>query len=254
VFCQEIKRQYATAAALYAGAFKAGVVPAEPLKSLLPWKAAGAAALAAAGQGAGAPSGEADRANLRKQARDWLTEELERWRREARDGGPVVLLELARALAAWRTDPALSAVRDDAALAKVPADEQKAWRHFWAEAETLTKAARARFEEVGQWKGLVTPASRETVHEVSLRAGKTYVFDMESRKLDSYLRVEDAKGRVLAEDDDSGGNLNARLVFTPAQDGTYRLVALSLRPRDAGYYTLTARALVPRVALPSTKR
>ncbi len=63
------------------------------------------------------------------------------------------------------------------------------------------------------------------VVDVQLTAGRTYVIDLQSATLDSYLRLEDAAGKQLAFDDDSGGNLNARLEFRPTQSGTYRLIA-----------------------------
>ena len=46
-----------------------------------------------------------------------------------------------------------------------------------------------------------------------MTAGKTYTIDMVSKQIDSYLRLEEASGKQLAEDDDSGGNLNAKLTL-----------------------------------------
>jgi predicted Zn finger-like uncharacterized protein len=63
---------------------------------------------------------------------------------------------------------------------------------------------------------------------VALEAGKTYVIDEKSRNFDAYLRLESAPGIQLAEDDDSGGNLDARIRFTPNQAGTFRVIATSL--------------------------
>ncbi|HYT89064.1 MAG TPA: PPC domain-containing protein [Gemmataceae bacterium] len=57
-------------------------------------------------------------------------------------------------------------------------------------------------------------------------AGKTYVIDMSSPQFDTYLRLEDDKGKVVAENDDiSPTNLNSRIVFTAPKDGAYRIVA-----------------------------
>src|SRR5262249_2658671 len=59
---------------------------------------------------------------------------------------------------------------------------------------------------------------------------------------DAFLRIEDAKGKHLAHDDDSGGGTNARLFFTPRQGGTYRLIATAYpRGEPRGTYTLTVR-------------
>src|SRR6266542_4412649 len=49
------------------------------------------------------------------------------------------------------------------------------------------------------------------VYPVTMKRGKTYTIDMVSTQFDSFLRLEDAKGTELAQDDDSGGNLNARI-------------------------------------------
>src|SRR5438105_2950700 len=56
------------------------------------------------------------------------------------------------------------------------------------------------------------------IHTVRMKKGGVYTIDMVSTQFDSYLRLEDAKGRELAEDDDSGGNLNAQIVFTCPKD------------------------------------
>ena len=58
-------------------------------------------------------------------------------------------------------------------------------------------------------------------------AGKTYQIDMTKANggLDPYLRLEDSAGKNVAQDDDSGGNLNARIMFNCTQTGEYRIVA-----------------------------
>lgn len=69
------------------------------------------------------------------------------------------------------------------------------------------------------------------VVEVKLKGGQKYQFDMTSKQMDPFLRIEDLRGRQLAADDDSGGNLDARLVFSPSADGVYRLVATQFDAR-----------------------
>jgi thiol-disulfide isomerase/thioredoxin len=44
-------------------------------------------------------------------------------------------------------------------------------------------------------------------------------------KIDPFLRLEDAKGEQLAFDDDSGGQLNSRIIFKAPADGEYRIIA-----------------------------
>lgn len=79
------------------------------------------------------------------------------------------------------------------------------------------------------------------IHEVKLTAGATYVIEMESNEIDSYLIIEDADGTKLAEDDDGAGFPNARLVFRAPTDGTYRVIATTFMPNETGAYTLTVR-------------
>jgi hypothetical protein len=75
------------------------------------------------------------------------------------------------------------------------------------------------------------------VWTVNLTAGRTYQFDMIAG-FDSWLRLEDENGMNLAQDDDSGGNRNARLTFPIQRTGTYRIVATSCFPMSAGNFTL----------------
>lgn len=85
------------------------------------------------------------------------------------------------------------------------------------------------------------------IHALKLAKDKTYQIDMESRDFDSYLRVEDSTGKQLAEDDDSGGNLNARLRFTPPKDEVYQIIATTFAG-GAGMYTLKVRVVGPEGA------
>src|SRR5262249_25886133 len=57
------------------------------------------------------------------------------------------------------------------------------------------------------------------IHVVPMKAGSVYTIDMVSNEFDAYLRLEDSSGKELAEDDDSGGNLNARIIFNCTKDG-----------------------------------
>jgi hypothetical protein len=82
------------------------------------------------------------------------------------------------------------------------------------------------------------------VHPFKMEAGKTYVIEMHSREgnpkvFDPYLRLEDAGGKVLAQDDDGAGFPNARIVFEAPQAGEYRIVATTFAPGMTGKYTLT---------------
>jgi hypothetical protein len=61
---------------------------------------------------------------------------------------------------------------------------------------------------------------------------------MTSKDFDAYLRLENSKKEQLAQDDDSGGNLNARIIFTTREDGVYRVIATTYRPDATGKFQL----------------
>jgi hypothetical protein len=81
-----------------------------------------------------------------------------------------------------------------------------------------------------------------------LAADKTYVIDMVSpdqKALDPFLVLSDAGGKTLAVDDDSGGGVNARIIFRALQDGTFRIRATSCNGRR-GEFHLSVREQVKK--------
>jgi hypothetical protein len=80
--------------------------------------------------------------------------------------------------------------------------------------------------------------SHHKVHVFKMQKGKQYQIDMISSQFDAYLRLETKDGVQLAEDDDSGGMLNARIYFTPMKTGSYRIIATTFGPGVTGMYTL----------------
>lgn len=80
---------------------------------------------------------------------------------------------------------------------------------------------------------------------VKMKAGSVYVVDLvrkpNQQQVDPYLYLEGPDGRIVAEDDDSGGMRDARLVFHARQDGDYRVIATTL-VQATGDFTLTIRA------------
>ncbi len=63
---------------------------------------------------------------------------------------------------------------------------------------------------------------------VALQGGKQYRLTMDSQDIDSYLVLQDKTGKELAFDDDSGGNQNSLLLYTPARDDNYTVFAAAL--------------------------
>jgi hypothetical protein len=79
-------------------------------------------------------------------------------------------------------------------------------------------------------------------HRVKLSAGVAYVIEMnspDSTQLDPFLRLENAQGAVVAFDDNSGGNQNARILYTPKTAGDFRIIATAYGSENTGSYTLT---------------
>jgi hypothetical protein len=138
------KKLYAASARFRAKAFAADPKLADELDADNRYAAACAAALAAAGRGADAGQlDEKERTRWRRQALEWLRAD-----RKARDnllqGGKVEDVRLLRQrLRHWQRDPDLAGLRDPAAVAELPADEQQACKQFWAEVEALLARAAA---------------------------------------------------------------------------------------------------------------
>jgi hypothetical protein len=80
------------------------------------------------------------------------------------------------------------------------------------------------------------------VHVLKLAKGKTYLINMVGTDIDSYLRIEDSTGAQVAQDDDSGGGLNARIRFAPAKDDSFKIIATTFSGGE-GNYTLTIKDL-----------
>ena len=69
------------------------------------------------------------------------------------------------------------------------------------------------------------------VFEVKFVKGKTYQIDMTTMMFNPYLFLEDAKQKVLAQDDDSGGDIDAQIIFTASRKTAS--TGSSPRPRGA---------------------
>jgi len=178
---------------------------------------------------------------LRRQALDWLKSALAAWQEQVDSGKPLAVVAAEQILPPWQSEADLAGVRDAKELAKLPKEEQQLWERLWSDVNALGKKARGCYAK-SSLKGSLTAEAKERVHEVKLTAGNTCVIDMESNQFDTYLRLEDDKGKVLDENDDiSKDNPNSRIIFTPSTHGTYRIVATSFQQRGAGAYTLIIR-------------
>jgi len=73
-------------------------------------------------------------------------------------------------------------------------------------------------------------------------AGQTVQIDLLSSDFDAYLYLRDQNGQNLAQDDDSGGGLNARIVRNLPYSGLYQILANTLRAGQYGSFTLSLQA------------
>jgi hypothetical protein len=241
--CQQYQKRYATSVRLYRQAFEADPKLATNFVQAHRYNAACAAALAGTAEDAEEPTTQSDRPGLRRQARDWLQADLDVYAQQVKDGKAGLILLAEVRLAHWLADPDLAGIRDAKVIADFPEAEQAAWHKFWTEVGQLLKQVRSSITET-TLKATLTDQQLEQVHEMKLEAGKTYVFDMKSTELDSYLKLHDPAGKLVAENDDiAPGNLDSRIVFSPKQDGVYRITATSFEQGGRGAYTLTIRAI-----------
>jgi tetratricopeptide (TPR) repeat protein/serine/threonine protein kinase len=206
------------------------------------YTAACAAALAGSGRGQEIVKLNAEeKAMQRRKARDLLQEDLDLYGKPALEGQVLSLIQIVHRLPHWQKDSDLAGVRDPKELAKLPEDERKHWQKLWADVQEVLKNAQSRFRET-RLDGTLTAKEKAKVHEIKMTAGTTYVLDMESLAVDTFLKLQDPEGKLLAENDDvSPDDLNSRIVFTASKDGDYRIEATSFEQRGTGAYTVTVR-------------
>ncbi len=138
------KKLYQKATTLYAAAFAADPKLADDLKAAHRYDAACYATRAAAGQGNDAAElDDKERARLRQQARDWLRADLALWTKQLEAGKTADRTAVQQMLSHWHKDPDLAGIRDTAALAKLPGEEQKACTQLWADVAAVLKTANA---------------------------------------------------------------------------------------------------------------
>jgi serine/threonine-protein kinase len=139
-----LKKLYAASARLYAGAF-AGPSPAKAVRPPHRYDAACSAALAAEGRGKdGAGLGGEQRAALRRYALTWLRADLAAWTKVVEQGPPQARRVVQAAIRRWQTDRDLCGLREEAALAKLPAAERRACRKLWADVGALLQRTQGK--------------------------------------------------------------------------------------------------------------
>jgi tetratricopeptide (TPR) repeat protein len=146
--CQRKKRHVA-ATRFYGEVFAEKPQLAADLRFPHRYNAACSAALAGCGQGEDAAGlGEKERARLRRQAGDWLRDDLAAYRTFLEKQPDKVRPAVIKTMRHWLADPDFAGVRGEKALAKLPEAERRAWRKLWdAVADTLAQAQEKRGSE-----------------------------------------------------------------------------------------------------------
>ena len=135
--------------------------------------------------------------------------------------------------------------KENAAQWRTKLEPAKRAEELWRDLLT-GKQARHRFIETKQ-EGALTAENQKHAHALEMKAGTTYVLDMESPAFDTFLILEDANGSPVAWNDDiSHTNLNSRVIYTAPTTGTYRLIATCYRPGAKGAYVLRIRQVVDK--------
>ena len=107
------------------------------------YSAARAAALAGCGQGKDADQlSDKERAHWRRQALDWLRQDLTWWGKQLDNGNAQTSPQVGVRLRRWRSDPDLAGVRAKHALAALPDEERERWARFWSDVDALLRRAR----------------------------------------------------------------------------------------------------------------
>jgi tetratricopeptide (TPR) repeat protein len=148
--CYE-RKLHGASARFWVEAFQAQPKLADDMQVQNRYNAACAAVLAGCGQGKDEPPlDEAARTRWRKQAIHWLSADLVFWSKQLKKGPPQVHQFAAQTFQHWKADPDLAGIREQAALAKLPSEEQKACQSLWVEVDALLRRAQTgQAQQVG---------------------------------------------------------------------------------------------------------
>jgi hypothetical protein len=106
----------------------------------LSYHAARVAALAGCGQGKDAEQlHDKERALLRRQALDWLDQDLTWCSQRLDDGNAHINPRLRQGLRFWCGDPDLAELRAKDALARLPNEERERWERLWSDVDALLR-------------------------------------------------------------------------------------------------------------------
>jgi eukaryotic-like serine/threonine-protein kinase len=136
----EFEGLQSAAARLYTEAFAAEPKLAEDVLAATRYHAARAAASAGCGQGKDADQlNDEERALLRRQALDWLRQDLTWCGRRLDDGNAQINARIRQRLQFWWGDPDMAGVHAKDALARLPDEERGRWERLWSDVDALLR-------------------------------------------------------------------------------------------------------------------
>jgi serine/threonine-protein kinase len=136
------KKLYAAAARFYGDALTAEPKLAEAVPTGTRYNAACAAAQAGRGHGRDADTlDDKERARWRRQARQWLRQDLTWWGKALDTGNAQTKADVRWRMRFWQTDDNLAAVRARDSLARLPDEEHRQWEMLWSDVEALLRRA-----------------------------------------------------------------------------------------------------------------
>jgi hypothetical protein len=122
------------------------------------------------------------------------------------------------------------------------------------------KQQRGRLTRLQNWNAALSPQDRADDPQkqncfyksfsVNLTAGHTYLLEMnangQGNLMDPYLVLLDPNGQKVAEDDDSGGQQNALIIFQAPTTGAYQIHATTCEDQRVGPFTLRVSEIVTK--------
>jgi eukaryotic-like serine/threonine-protein kinase len=138
----EVRGLYGAAARLCVDLFLAEPKLVGPLANGSRFCAARVAALVGCGKGKDADQlDDKERVLWRRQALEWLRQEVSAWSKVAGKSDPKAKDLLRSRMRSWQADPDLAGVRAKDELARLPDEEREQWERLWSDAGALLRRA-----------------------------------------------------------------------------------------------------------------
>lgn len=116
-----------------------------------------------------------------------------------------------------------------------------------------------RDENLGPGDPVEGELGRAKTYLIPMEKGRGYNIDMKSMQLSPRLSFFDPNGQLIIQDEHSGGESNARILFDPKESGQYRLVVSDVKKETGAFSIDIAQVPLPtsmavNQPLPTAKR